>query len=201
MISWLKRSLSAAAVAAALAIPGLAQTAVVTITWEVEVTGPNHDCTTTLYDDGTITTEVDWAPDPDDVEIPDGVIPPGMTPVTEDIPGAMTEEQAKGVLGYKIARALIAAWIEYGLEQLEEWFDDLMEDLEAAGEEFADWLDGLFGGDAPQPPKFEALQDLLEGLGELHEAATQDPDVLDDGFNAEVAKILLQEMKDYYDTL
>lgn len=198
MKTWLSRTLATLAATAGLVLPGLSQNAVVTITWEVEVTGPNHDCTTTLYDDGTITTEVDWAPDPDDVNLPSGIIPPGMTATTEDIPGALTEEDAKAVIGAKIARKLIGAWIEYGLEQLEEFFDNLLETLEEAGETFSEWLDGLFGGDDAPTPDPSPFAQLFETLAS---DAAQNPAVLDDNFNGELAKVIMNGLKDYYDTL
>ncbi len=113
----------------ALALVGVsaavsAQTALISVDWNIE---PGPSGTTTLYDDGSIKTSVDWLPDPPDSSIPGGLIPPGAsTGNTADVGEVGSEAEAKAAVAVAIGGYLLEEWWEYGIEQLRAFLDELL---------------------------------------------------------------------------
>jgi len=77
-------------------------------------TFPDRDITVTVDTDGTISTEVELAPDPDDMEIPDGLVPDDAQVDEIDLKGTgengmfNTVDEVKQAVALAIAAYLIA---------------------------------------------------------------------------------------------
>jgi len=183
-----------------LSTAAAAQQPLLTITWEVD-SFFNHDCTTTLYDDGTIRTEVDWAPDPDDTSIPADVIPDGADPESVDIEKPMTQAEAEKVIRQKITSYLIGEWTEEGIDKLKNKLKKLFGWAKEQFGSLKEWLTGLYGdltgGKAVQALQASVTPPAADSTG-ANGTTVANPDPLDGDFNRRIANGVMEDLIDWY---
>ena len=104
-----------AAVVIAFCPQAMAET-VLTIQYEVSSPLGGLDCTTTLDSDGTVSTSVEWWPDPPDTSLPDCLVPDPewarTKPKTVTLPGTFaSEDAAKKQVGIEFAKHIARSWV------------------------------------------------------------------------------------------